>query len=95
MLNTAIRIKAATSGGPRQQAQEMVDRTSLCSSVLLDVSNMLQDDTFYASLLEQVKVSHTSTKRKNIITADRLASTWNIGIEAAKKMLCSITQRGI
>jgi hypothetical protein len=90
----AMQMNAA-SGGSRQQAQDIVDKKSQCSSVLSEVSNTLQDDTFYAALLKQVRVYNTSTKRKNAITAEQLATTWNIGIEAAKKTIRSTTQQGI
>jgi hypothetical protein len=92
VLDTAMRMTTAKAGGARQQAQEMVDRTSQCASVLSDVSNTLNDNSFYASLLEQVRVSYTSTNGKNVITAECLATTWNTGIEAAKKTLRSTTQ---
>jgi hypothetical protein len=86
VLDTTMQMNAA-SGGSRQQAQDIVDKNLQCSSVLSEGSNTLQDDPFYAALLEQVRVSNTSTKRKNMITAKRLATTWNIGIEAAKKTI--------
>ncbi len=95
VLETALRVNAARTGSLRNEAQRIGDWNSQCSLVLSDVSNTLNDDSFYMSLLSHVNVSHTSSKRKNVIDAERLARTWNIGIETAKQTLKTTTQRGI
>jgi hypothetical protein len=95
VLETALRVNAARTGNLRDEAQRVGDQHSQCSSVLSSVSNTLNDDSFYSSLLSHVNISHTSTRRKNVIDAERLATTWNIGIEAAKQTLKATTQRGI
>jgi hypothetical protein len=100
LLSSSNRMVAALTGKEREKAQIYCDRHSKCSSVLSDLSNTLNDDSFYQSLVSQrnvsyTQVSKTTSTKKNIITADRLAATWNIGIESAKRTLKATTQRGI
>jgi hypothetical protein len=95
MLDTAPRVNAAKTGNLRNEAQRVADQKSQCSSALLSVSNTLNDNSFYASLLSHVNISHTSSKRKNVIDAEHLAKSWNLGIESAKQTLKATMQRGI
>jgi hypothetical protein len=68
-----------------------------------EISDTLNDDTFIDGLKRHVNVSSamldvgaTVSKPKNIITSDRLAKTWGIGIEAAKRTRTkATTQRGV
>jgi hypothetical protein len=78
VLETAKQVAALTSAG-HESARVLSDRISQCSSVLSDVSNTLNDDTFHAALCANVNVayssqsSHVSLKRKNLKTAKQLA----------------------
>jgi hypothetical protein len=96
---TVKNTTATLASRDRSRAQVFADRTSQCSSVLSDVSNTLNNDTFHRSLLSNVQVSYplqvsrVSSKRKNAITVERLAQNWNIGIDAAKRTLWTTTQR--
>ena len=90
--------------------QAIGDRYSKTSAVLLDVSNTLHDDSFHQALVDSVNVSSTMTgstkppqqvsytstgSKKHSITAEHLASTWDIGIERARATIKVTTQRGI
>jgi hypothetical protein len=91
---------AAEAGVDRVKAQMVSDKISQCSSVLSDVSNTLNDDTFYNSLVSQVQVSYTSSslaskKGRRGITAEHVANNWGISIESAKQTVARTTQRGI
>jgi transposase len=81
----------------RTQAQTVADRTSQCSAVLADISNTLVDDDFLRALRQNVNVSATKSKtmKKKMISPEKLAQNWSIGIEAAKRTVEVTTQRGV
>jgi hypothetical protein len=69
---------------------------SQCAAVLLDIEPALNEDIFARKLRDNVCVaSSTTSRRRGIMTADRLARNWNISLEAAKRTLQVTTQRGI
>jgi hypothetical protein len=100
LVQNSISMIAAESGADREKAQIVSDRNSQCSSVLSDISNTLNDDTFYNALVSQVQVSYTSSslaskKGRRGISAEHVAKNWGISIEQAKQTVARTTQRGI
>mmetsp|Transcript_37601 Transcript_37601/g.53010 ORF Transcript_37601/g.53010 Transcript_37601/m.53010 type:complete len:1380 (-) Transcript_37601:246-4385(-) len=72
------------------------DRYSQTSSVLSEVSNTLNDDTFHQALVDQVCISSAATsKRKGKLSPESLSSRWGIGLDTAARTLKVTTQRGI
>jgi hypothetical protein len=91
----AMGISAVRTENTRRECSQ-----SAC--VLGEISNTLNDDTFIQGLNRHVNVSVTMlevaatvSKPKNVISPERLAKTWGIGIEAAKRTTQSTTQRGV
>ena len=65
-------------------------------AVLIEIEPPLDVNIFACLLQENVCVSSTTTsRRKGLLTAERLAKNWNIGLEAAKRTLQVTMQRGI
>jgi hypothetical protein len=96
MLETTMPISAAKAGSKRLQVQVLANKVSHCLSVLSsDVSNTLNDDTFHAALLSKVNIPHTPLHKKNVISTERLAMAWNIGIKAANQTLHTTMQMGV
>jgi hypothetical protein len=103
VLQSAQQQNSSLHGKEQERVQTLSERTSQYSSILSEISNTLNDNEFYESLVANVNthlVSSTSafktSNRKNKITPEELVKTWNtIGLETAKRTLKSTTQRGI
>jgi hypothetical protein len=100
LVQSSVEMLAAQASQDRERAQIVGDRMSQCSSVLADVSNTLNDDSFASALASHVNVSHTSSslmtgRRKNMISPEVLVKRWCISLEAATKTLDKTTQKGI
>jgi hypothetical protein len=79
--------------GPRIPAPYF---TSQCSAILMEIEPSLDDQMFYQMLKANVQIqSTTTTRRRGVMTAERLAKNWCISLEAAKQTLEVTTQRGI
>jgi hypothetical protein len=62
----------------------------------MEIEPSLDDQIFSQMLKANVQVqSTTTTRRKGVMTAERLARNWCISLEAAKRTLEVTTQRGI
>ena len=60
------------------------------------ISNTLNDDTFHQALVDNIHISSAkTTPKKGVMTPERLAKTWDIRIDKAKRTLNVTTQRGI
>ena len=76
--------------------QAVADRHSQCCTVLLEISKTLNDDTFHQALVDNIHISSANTSpKKGVTTPERLAKTWYISIDKAKRTLNVTTQRGI
>ena len=68
---------------------------SQVTNALTSISSTLEHDTFAIALQHQCQISSVKSKEKNVMSPEKLASNWNIGLEAAKRTLEKTTQRGI
>jgi hypothetical protein len=72
------------------------DLISQCASVLIEIDPALNENLFAAMLKSNVRIGSTTTsRRRGVMTAERLARNWNISLEAAKQTLQVTTQQGI
>ena len=64
-------------------------------SVLLTVSNTLEEEALASAIQADVCISAVTSKSKGCITPELLAKNWRISLDAAKKTIKVTTKRGI
>ena len=89
------RFLGSLSSSLQGAATTVLNMSTNSSSVLSEMSPILNDDYFISALRSNVQVSLTSSKKRSGITPEALVQNWGIGLEAAKRTVEATTQRGI
>jgi hypothetical protein len=68
---------------------------SQVTNALTEISLTLEHETFAMALNSACRISSLQIKERKVMSPERLANNWGIGIEATKRTLQKTTQRGI
>jgi hypothetical protein len=66
---------------------------SQVTNALTDISSTLEPETFAFALNSENRISSVNSKKRQSLSPEKLAATWNIGLVSARRTLATTTQR--